>query len=336
MTMRFMDGFDVNKTSAGLLEKWSTITASPSFPAGVYGKGFGLQNPNLTQKVLGINITTGMQGFHFFYPTGAGAVSIVAFQDSGTTQTDLRVNAGGQLFFTRNGTTIGTTSTLTIAPNQWYWIECQVTISTTVGVANVYVNATSYLAQSSLNTQNTGNSTFNEIALIGANSNIIMDSYHCWDTAAGDITTFPYGEHIIDTELANAVGTNTTWNRGGTNTGNNFSQVNEVNNDGDTTYVWMVASGANDIDSYGFVTLQETSGIIGVLAINTISRIDDVGPHVYDHYVLSSGSSALSSGISPGANYLNAQSFQGTDPNTSSAWTIAGRNAAEFGYKFIS
>jgi hypothetical protein len=52
-------------------------------------------------------------------------------------------------------------------------------------------------------------------------------------------------------------------------------------------------------------------------------------------FTQSSAATALSSNVSPGAAYSNSQRFFGTDPNTSTAWTIAGRNAAKFGEKLI-
>jgi hypothetical protein len=331
MAMIFIDGFDY-LTAANIALKWST--GSVGLNTGVYGKGKSI-NGNATINVA--NAPNGMVGFHFYTGTQV-AEQIVIFSDAGTNQIDLRTSAIGQLFFTRNGTTIGTTTGSILAPNQWYWIEVQITISTTVGIANLYVNAVSVLAQSGLDTQTSGNAYFNQIEIASsANQTQLFDSFHYWNSTAGDVTTYPYGEHIIDTQLANAVGSNTTWNKGGsTINAQNYEQVNEANEDGDTTYVWMSASGAGDIDTYGWAPLVELSGNIGTIAINTISRIDDPGPHIYDHYTLSSGVPALSSGISPGSSYINHQTFQGTDPDTSNPWTVTSRNNAQFGYEFIS
>jgi hypothetical protein len=338
MSMLFMDGFDY-LVAANQTLKW-TSGGIAAVVGGVYGKGSAVRGATLIKTFVS-SYASGMVGFHYNPGTQAlGLTQVVQFNDSGTAQVDLRFNSAGQLFFTRNGTTIGNTTTFFIQSNVWYWIEVQVVISTTVGQANLYINGVSFLSQSGLNTQNTGNATFNQTEIIvNANQAQIFDSFHCWNTVSGfngDVAQFPYGEHIIDTELANAVGSNTTWNRGGTNTGNNYSQVNEANEDGDTTYVYMSSSGAGDIDSYGWAILLESSGNIGALAINTIARIDDAGPHVFENYTLSSGSSALSSGQSPSSTYLNFQTFQNLDPHTSLLWTIAGRNAAQFGYEFIS
>jgi hypothetical protein len=332
MAMDFMDGFDY-LTAANLGLKWDN--SSGTLVTGAYGFGKGLQNPNQT-KTLGANYATGMVGFHWFSGTTLAASLIHKWLDAGSQQVELRQDATGAPYFTRNGTTIGSVASFRMVVNTWYWIEAQVTIDPSAGVANLYINATSILAQSGLNTRNTANSYFNQLSptVSGSPEGQVVDSYHFWDGTAGDVSGFPYGEHEIDTELADAVGSNTTWTRGGTNTGNNYSQVNEANEDGDTTYVLSATPG--QIDSYGFTNLRPTSGAVGTIAVNTIDRIDDATPRTFDHFVKSASATALSSAITPSGSYVNHQRFFGTDPNTSAAWTVAGRNAAEFGYKEIS
>lgn len=331
MAMQFIDGFDYIAQNNNAV-KWDN-NINHAFVTGIYGKGTALTIGSTLTKTLPSNFTTGMAGFHIF---SSSYVSETLFRllDAGTVQVDLRTDGTGKPFFTRNGTTIGSTSTTALVANTWYWIELQVTISTTVGVANLYINNVSVLAGSSLNTQNTGNAFFNQMALVAVSPNFLADSFHFWDSTAGDFTGFPYGEHIIDTRLPNAAGSNAAWTRGGTITGANFSQVNEANEDADTTYV--VSSTANQIDSYAFPAMAETAGIIGTVAINTVDRIDDVGPHTMDHFTKSGASTALSAAISPSASYLNHQTFRGTDPNTSAAWTLTNLNAAEFGYKELT
>ena len=328
--MIFLDGFDY-LIAANFNLKWDSFSGA-ALQTGVYGIGQATTLGTGT-KTLGANFVTGMNGFHF-YTGPLAAQTIHQWKDAATIQVDLRTDATGALFFTRNGTTIGSVgapSTRLIA-NTWYWIEAQVTIDPAAGVANVNVNGNVVLAQSGLNTRATANSFFNVLVVTSAGSGQQMDSYHFWDGTAGDVSAFGYGEHVIDTELANAVGTNSAWTPNAA--GNNFTKVNEAHEDGDTTYVSTLT--VNAIDSYGFVNVHPVTGTVGTVAINSICRVDDGLAHVIDHYTLSGGVVGLSAGVSPATTYANRQTFQGTDPNTAAAWTIAGRNAAEFGYKFIS
>jgi hypothetical protein len=337
--MQFMDGFDY-LTAANLGLKWDASVGFALVTPGVYGKGSAVSaSNNAMVHTLNTNTASGNSAFHFNTPALNTVITIASWRDGGTTQVDLRMSGGGDLYFTRNGTSIGTVipPALRITAGIYYWLEAQIIVHQTLGQLKLYIGSSLALSLTGLNTQNTANQYFNQVTIQGNNSPTLYDNYHFWDPSAGDVSAFPYGEHIIDTKLANAVGSNTTWNKGGsTINANNYQQVNEANEDGDTTYVFMSASGAGDIDSYGWATLSESTGTIGTIAINTIARIDDAGPHTYDHYTLSGGSSALSSAITPLSSYDNEQTFQGTDPNTGVAWTIAGRNAAQFGYKLIS
>jgi hypothetical protein len=325
--MLFMDGFDY-LTVADLTMKWDTT--SGSLQTGVYGYGKCLKGFAQT-ATLGSNVVTGGQSFHFYTGT-LTASTVCEFRETGSAQCDLRYDSSGTLFFTRNGTTIGVVADAStrLVSNTWYWIEAKVTISDASGIANVKVNGIAVLTQSSLDTKNTANAYFNQVKVNGSGT-LQIDNYHVWDTTAGDVADY-MGESVIETQLPSAAGSNADWTKNGGST--NFSRVNEANEDGDTTYV--SSSTANQIDSYAFTNLTATSGTIRTIAVNTIDRNDDATPRTFDHYVKSSSATALSSNISPSAGYKNHQRFFAQDPNTTAAWTVAGRNAAEFGYKLIS
>jgi len=329
--LRFKDGFDY-LTSGDIGKKWASGTVG-SVVTGVYGKGKAVNNvANLTNPVA--TIAEGFQGFHFLYNIGS-AVTIDFFQDTGSVQVDLRVDATGALFATRNGTTIGSVSTFRMTVGTSYWIVFHVKISTTAGVAEIAVNGT-VIANSgvtNLNTQATGNATYNQVKLNSGASQNSFDSFHYWDTAGGDNFSTFIAETIIDTKLAAGVGSNETWTQGGTTHAHNYLQVNEANEDGDSTYNASLTP--NQIDSFDFVNLDESSGTVLDVAINTISRIDDATPRVYDHFLKTGASTALSSGISPSGSYLNYQTFHPTDAS-GAGWTVTTVNSSEFGYKEIS
>ena len=329
--MIFMDGFDYLATGSGGL-KWDGNYNT--LVTGVYGNGKAINNMSSgITKTLGANFVTAFFGFHFNPGSPIAAGTLCAWLDGGTIQVDLRLDATGALFFTRNGTTIGSVgaSGTRLQANTWYWIEAKVTIDASAGVAEVKVNGSSVLAGSSLNSKNTSNAYFNQIRVNTVTSAGAIDSFHFWDTTAGDVTTY-MGETVIDTKLPNAVGSNSAWTaNGGTH---NYDRVDEANQDGDTTYVSSAT--ASQIDSYGFANLTATAGTIRTVAVNTIDRDDDATPRVIEHFVKSSSATALGASISPSSGYKNHQSIFPTDPNTSSAWTVAGRNAAEFGVELIS
>lgn len=330
--LNFKDGFDY-LTLANMGLKWDTATGG-GLITGAYGKGKGVQNVSAT-KTLGANISEGYVCFHFFYATVA-ACTIHRWDDSGTAQATLQTDATGALFFTRGtGTTIGSVGlpATRLVANTLYFFVARVKIDPTGGIAELKVNGSFVLNSgvTNLNTRNTANSFFNQVRIVAASNNSWHDSYHVWDTAGGDNFSGYIAETIIDTKLANGAGSNAAWTP---NSGTNFSRVNEANEDGDTSY--NASATPNQIDSFPFANLDETSGAILDVAINSIDRIDDATPRTFDHFVKSSSTTALSAPISPSGSYVNHQTFWPNDPNTSTAWTVTTRNAAEFGYKEIS
>src|ERR1700758_1531199 len=107
MAMIFMDGFDY-LIAANMPRKWDNGTAgNMGINTGVYGRGKSVSLNLSFIKTLPANYVTGFLGFHFLYPAGTPAMTIAGVRDAATTQVDLRTDATGALFFTRNGTTIG-------------------------------------------------------------------------------------------------------------------------------------------------------------------------------------------------------------------------------------
>ena len=332
MAMVFMDGFDY-LTTANFGMKWDNAASGFTLSTGIYGKGKAIQLASATVLTKTIpTTTTGMVGFHIFVNTLL-AQTIFKFLDTGSTQVDIRTDVSGGVFFTRAGTPIGNTSSIHLTSGQWFWIEAQVTIDGSAGVANLYINGNSALAQTGLVTNATSHLTFNQVGIVGNNNTgtTEADSFHCWDTTAGDVSTYPYGEHLIDMQLTTGAGGSTSWTNSGASA--NYLCVNEANEDGDTTYV--ATNTASNIDTYAFANLTELSGTIGTVAVNAIARADDGMTHVLQLSVNSTGTSTTSSNVTPGAAYSNFQSFFGTDPHTNASWTIAGRNASYFGEKLI-
>ena len=328
MAMIFMDGFDYYSATQ-MTRKWTAVSG-PVLQTGVYGNGKAMAF-NSASVNLPANYATGLIGFHIFVPSAFTAQTLWQFKDAGTIQVDLRIDATGALFFTRNGTVLGSPSSNRLAANTWYWLEVKVTINSSTGAAEVRVNGTSWLALSAQNTQTSASAFFNQIGNAVGTGAWFWDSFHFWDTT-GSLNNTWIGEHAISTLFPNGAGSHTDWTKSGGAA--NFSQVNENPADDDTSYNFSNTAG--QIDSYAMADLVQTAGTIAAVAINTVDRVDDASPHVIHHYYLSSGVAAESPDISPSSGYANHQSIRETDPNTSAAWTIAGVNAMEAGVKLIS
>jgi hypothetical protein len=343
MSMHHIDGFDWTTANTDGSKKWDGVynSAPGAIGSGAYGLGRSVQLFTTT-KTFTTTFVGGFQGFHVFIPSFSAAI-ICQWMDAGTTQVELRLDASGHLLFTRNGTTIGTggngagVSTQTLTLGAFNWIEAKVVVDGSAGEASVRVGpaGTVYLTQTGLNTKNTANAWFNQVKM-SPTGTLLFDNYHFWDTVdTGDGITSWYGEHIIETDVATADGSNVAFTP---NSGSNgFSRLNETSPDGDTTYVSSAVAG--NISSYLVGNLLITSGNVDAIAINTIDRVDNVAPFTLQHYLKSpatSGTAATGAAFAPTGTYMNHQTiFAGpsADPNGNIAFLIASRNAAEFGFK---
>lgn len=288
----------------------------------------------------GTNYTTFIASGALYISAGAFSVgaSIISFLDGTNLQCDLRVNATGNLYFTRNGTTIGTVSSNALASGAgWTYFEVQVTINGSTGSAQVWVNGVSWLSLTGVNTQATVNSTLSVVEY-GVTTNVTC----YWkdmigiDTAGGAITT-RQGDVTVGVRYPNASGVNQAWtNNGGS------SQTNSVQDgithtgtwpDGDATYI--SSSTTNQISDFSGPALSLTGSIIAVHHM-TYARKDDAGTRQIAQVGLSAAVVEVGATISLGNSYQYYRDILEVDPNTSAAWTLSGFNAATFGVKELT
>lgn len=137
---------------------------------------------------------------------------LLEFLDVANWQCDLRITNTGQLYFTRNGTAIGTPSASLLTTNHWYYIEVGVTFSATVGTITLLVNGATWLTLTGLNNITSGNAYANaiylgSIMLSGNNSPIMQyDDLYIVDGTGPSLNTF-LGDIRVRDELPTGNGT---------------------------------------------------------------------------------------------------------------------------------
>jgi hypothetical protein len=111
-------------------------------------------------------------GFAFYFDpsTMSGGFSgtnydnyVLILTDGGANQVDVRIKANGQMYVTRNGTTIATASSLYPTTN-FHYVELQATINSTTGSITLKFDGNS-VATFSGNTQATGNAQVNGVSM---------------------------------------------------------------------------------------------------------------------------------------------------------------------------
>jgi uncharacterized protein YbaA (DUF1428 family) len=344
MALIFADGFD-HYESADILRKWTNISGwTPTFGAispGVYtgwarppgGQGLRFTNTNqCIGRQLATPIATFISGF-YVYIEGAGASGPIAmFRDNGTEQVSVRLDASGHVLFSRNGTTLAT-STSVMLLNTWYHVEVKSTIHPSTGTYEVRVNgsATGWIpATTGANTRASANSQITEFYLGATGAGITgrFDDFYILDTT-GSVANDFVGPQKIITIFPNAAGNYSQW------TGNyaaNFANVNELTADADSTV--NQSSTVNQIDSFAFDDVP--AGTITAIQHAIQARQDAGAARSIAAFQRSGSTDYVGTTQALAGSHVFLLDPKSTNPDTSAQWSASGLNAAEFGYKLIA
>jgi hypothetical protein len=112
---------------------------------------------------------------------------------------------------------------------------------------------------------------------------------------------------------------------------NHYENISEVSGDEDTSYIEETASSTLDLFDYESVA---SLGTIYGVQICTQCRETDATTHTLVTPIESGGNQYDDSAQAVGTpSYITVVRVAGTDPDTSSLWTMSGLNAAKFGAK---
>ena len=291
--------------------------------------------------VLTSNFTEMFVGGAFYAPSGgfsSGNILWAGF-DNTTTQVDIRMDSLGHIYATRNGTQIGSASTLQVAPGSgWHYIEVNPVIATgTGGSIQVWIDNVSFIAVTGVNTSNSGNAWINKLRFASsASANAYWKDMYWLDTGTG-INVTRLGDITVGVSYPNAAGVNQDWTNNGGSSETNSVQDGITHTgtwpDGDATYISSLTP--NQISDFAHQTITLTGNIYAVLHASYM-RKDDAGTRTVEQICLSNVSTALSSAINLGNSYQYYFQALEQDPDTSAAWTVSGYNNATFGVKEIS
>lgn len=270
-----------------------------------------------------------------------GEVVIAACQDAGGgsqncltwdgTSNVIRARANNVV----SGTLLAASST-TLPPDTWHVIDWRIQItSTTVGIVEVWLDGNRVINFSGDNTQTTTlNVQFVALGHLGtAVSGVGTGFYVAYDDIVvndtlGTANNARAGDGRVVLLLPTAAGSSTQFTRGGTDTGANYSQVNELP-PSMAQYV-----GSNTVGNRDLYTLADVP--VAVQSINVVEALllvqnSDAGGGSIAPTIKSGAATneVTPIGLSTSPGYVVGR--WETDPNTTAAWTIAAVNAAEVG-----
>lgn len=340
MALLWIDGFEAYGTSVG---------SAPS-PSGVIGRkygsvasegtmdietgrvgGYGIELPVSACVMVTPSLTTVdtmIAGVGFKVPSAVQAY-ILSFWDGGTLGMNLRTQAGGSELQIYRGTTLVETSVgANIQTNTWMYVEMKVKCNNSTGTYDVKVNGTTVLTATGVDTQAGSNAYHDTCRLRGSGVTCFYDDFYVCDSSGSDNNDFLGNVKVVAIFPDGDDTTNWTTS---TPSANHYENVDETTVDDDTSYVEDDTT--NTTDLYDYAALPTLGTIMG-LQINTDCRETDATSYDIKMPIESSGNQYDGSAETVGSvSWVTRRRIEGTNPDTSNAWTESEINAAKFGIK---
>lgn len=274
----------------------------------------------------------------FAYKCGTGnSLPVVAFRDGANPQVELRLNGSNQLYVTRNGTTLGTSSQ-SLVPAREYIVEWGITIDDSTGTASVRVDGVVVLNLTSQDTRNTA-TTVDRFYLQGLGGgdgqSAIFDDLYILDDVDSGVTGAPNDDYLGDVRVVarfpSGNGASSDLLGSDADSTDNYLLVDEVAPDGDTTYV--ESSTIGDKDTYAYTNLTQTTGSVYGVQINAYARKTDAGTREIVTVARDAGATEEDGPTkSLGSAYEYHSDIREANPD-GNQWTISDVNGSEYGVK---
>jgi hypothetical protein len=345
-TILWMDGFDeiysvdqkYTKGGEASVDADSTITGNTPFN---YGRAHRLAK-SFSQTFLQKAITSGpytvfFLGFHVFTNfNDTPERNFIQFLDAqnNVVQIELRriwdnVLLKHVLRLYRGSTLLGTTSD-GIPQNTWVWLSVKHVCSQINGVVEVKINNATVLTYNG-NTQNgAANQVHRPAVFSGAPLNPGEFNIDNLVIATGLAADPPLPECRIFGAVVPTSNFNVQFTP---NAGTNWSNVNEIPPNDDTSYNSSNTVGATDM----FVCAPPTlTGVIPAVKINFRARKDDAGVREIAPIIRPGTTNQQGAAIEITSNYFNRGYMWTTNPDTGQAWNPGDIANLKFGYRIVT
>lgn len=341
MSLLVADGFDIYSSLARINGAgWNTASGiSFSSSLGRYGGGCLVNTLQANYAYIGLPAT--MTRGHICY------IGWAYKHDGGGGASDLFLRGitigGNQLFALRHNTTgditaldggggsVGSSSGNPLTPNVYHWVECKVTTGTnaTSGEIEVRVDGNVVLTSASNIDTHDADSGLAAIGFSGSNGNAWIDDVIINDNQGTSMTGY-VGDSRINVLRVNGAGTDSGWTGADTDVDDALGAA-----DDDSTYVSATTPATKE--GYAMENLAVNPTSIHALVARVLARKSDAGPKTMRAYCEVAGTEAAGTTRALQTDYVwHRMGTFYVDPDTTSAWTQAGVNAAELGLEVIS
>ncbi len=372
MSLKVYDGFDHYNTITDLQQRqgflqWSMNQGFTISTPGRLGVGKLLATTTTPAQItasFGARNKTAFVGFSMQQTRGLVTTSpAIFFLDSltnppvGTIQVALQFNPmngavlaflgghtqliAGALVYT-GGTFLGASPNNCFNPYEADYFEVLVTVDGAAGVITVRNNGQTILNLTGVNTQATGNATWDAIEFFQQADGFgnppawfVDDLYYC-DTTTGPNPTYPCSSFLGDVRVITLFptgnGATIQWTP---LSGANWQNVSETAMDSDTTYNSSSTPGNQDFYNFQALTGSPLPAVIAV-QVTGAYRKDDGGSRVVLQKISSSASVGSGTNASIPVTYAYVTDLFMLDPHTSAAWTATAVNGLSAGPDLVS
>lgn len=338
MAVLFSDSFD-HYATAEITQKWTSTSGATITANGRNGtsalriNGAG-GTGRVTKTVAPVSTTAGGVGFAYNINTLHDQSSnqyLVGIEESGTLHLGVQLLVSGLLAVYRGTTLLGTSSS-GLSAGSFYYIEFKFAIHDSTGTVDLKLNGTSVLSLTGQDTRNGGTGVWNVVALeLGVNLgyDADYDDLVVWDTS-GSVNNDFLGPIRIKAIYPDGAGNTTNFTP---SAGSNFQNVDEASTDGDTTYNSEGTPGEFDLYTYGAVGV---AGTVRFVQVNPMVRSDGAGSETVRPKIRIGSTNYDGTTVGVSTSYLDKLEVFNVSPATSTAWTVAEIDGAEFGEELVS
>lgn len=242
----------------------------------------------------------------------------------------------GQMLYIRNNINLLVTSVKGIKSYVWNFIEIKfkASDSSSSGDVQVKVNGeTIYSCAAGIDFHHSNNPDSNTHGVVigfptaSGQYWYIEDLYVC--DSSGSVNNTFLGDCRIQTLYPSGNGNSSQFMGSDADQTDNYLLVDEAQPDDDTTYVYDDT--VDQVDLYAFDNIDSNVDTIHGVVADACMKKTDAGSRTARIMCRSGGSNYEGAELFPGTNYGHYPQIWETDPDTASAWTETGINAAEFG-----
>lgn len=273
----------------------------------------------------------GMAHQHFGAVTLGAVRSIVALYDlTNTVLVQLRLTTDRKLLATVGSSTNVATGTSVLPMNQYVYIEMYTSIDNSTGTFAVKVDGVQEINFIG-DTQPGANFVIStvEFTCAGGDQDHYLDDVVINSPSGNNNNTWPGIVRLLP-DYPNNSGSATQLSRGGTDTGQNYSQVNEVPYSA-SQYVYGNAVDQEDLYNIQDPTIPANAEIKNII-VNAIAKVDS-GAGMIALMAKSGAVQSQGSDKSIGISDKLYQEVWNIDPSTSGTWSAAAINNLEIGVK---